>query len=242
MQASSVERLLQVWEDAQGAHPIELALGLLEVAWPRHEPASWARLPIGARDARLLELHEAWFDAGFQATADCEACGTRLESDFPASAIRVEPPAQAPLHTLSHGADTIGFRLPNSEDILEVAAIADPQSAQDALLRRCVNGWGAGDASAPARIPADLGARLDAEMARLDPGADLRIRLRCPSCGHEQVTLFDIVAYLREELDEWAQRLLADVHVLARAYGWPERDILALSAVRRRHYIDMVCA
>jgi hypothetical protein len=242
MRTSSADRLLRVWEDTQDAHPLDQARGLLVAAWPECDSASWARLPIGTRDARLLDVHEAWFGTGFQTTAECGACGTRLESDFPVSAIRVEPVAQGSVHTLRHGSDVIEFRLPTSEDLLELEAVEDPNEAQETLLRRCVAGWGSVGPSPPVRIPATLAALLDAEMARLDPGADLRIRLRCASCGNEQVTVFDIVAYLREELDEWAQRLLADVHVLARAYGWSEHEILALSAVRRTHYIEMVCA
>jgi hypothetical protein len=30
------------------------------------------------------------------------------------------------------------------------------------------------------------------------------------------------------------------VHVIASAYGWSERDILAMSAARRRLYLDVI--
>jgi hypothetical protein len=33
-----------------------------------------------------------------------------------------------------------------------------------------------------------------------------------------------------------------DVHALASAYGWSEREILALSDTRRRLYLEMVSA
>jgi len=42
------------------------------------------------------------------------------------------------------------------------------------------------------------------------------------------------------EARDWAQRILADVNVLARAYGWSEREILSLSPTRRRHYLELV--
>jgi len=35
---------------------------------------------------------------------------------------------------------------------------------------------------------------------------------------------------------------LSDVHTLARAYGWRERDILTLSPTRRQFYLNMVGA
>ena len=37
-----------------------------------------------------------------------------------------------------------------------------------------------------------------------------------------------------------AKRLLMDVHLLARAYGWSEAEVLALSPARRRFYLEMV--
>jgi hypothetical protein len=61
----------------------------------------------------------------------------------------------------------------------------------------------------------------------------------CPVCGHAGQTLFDIAGYLWEEIRTQAQRLLHEVHALARAYGWREGDILALSAARRRAYLEM---
>jgi hypothetical protein len=32
---------------------------------------------------------------------------------------------------------------------------------------------------------------------------------------------------------------LNDVHDLARTYGWSEKDILEMSAVRRRYYLEV---
>jgi len=51
---------------------------------------------------------------------------------------------------------------------------------------------------------------------------------------------FDILTYLWSEIEDWAQRLLLEVHTLALAYGWSERDILAMSPRRRRLYLEMV--
>ena len=42
------------------------------------------------------------------------------------------------------------------------------------------------------------------------------------------------------ELDAWARRLLLDVHTLARAYGWSERDILQLTETRRQFYLNLI--
>jgi hypothetical protein len=61
----------------------------------------------------------------------------------------------------------------------------------------------------------------------------------CPSCGHEWQSLFDIAAFFWAEIAAQARRLLREVHQLASAYGWREADILAMSARRRRAYLEM---
>jgi hypothetical protein len=52
--------------------------------------------------------------------------------------------------------------------------------------------------------------------------------------------MFDIGAFLWEEIAAQARRLLREVHTLARAYGWREADILVMSAARRQAYLEMV--
>jgi hypothetical protein len=60
-----------------------------------------------------------------------------------------------------------------------------------------------------------------------------------PGLRHSWDVLFDIVSFFWAEIGAWAQRLLREVHALASAYGWREADILALSAWRRRQYLDL---
>jgi hypothetical protein len=76
-------------------------------------------------------------------------------------------------------------------------------------------------------------------MSRLDPQADIRIEVVCPSCGHRSERLFDIGVFLWDEMQTWAVRTLREVHELAQAYGWREQDILAMSAARRSVYLAL---
>ena len=62
------------------------------------------------------------------------------------------------------------------------------------------------------------------------------------SAGRGGARTFDIGAFFWSEIDAWAGRILQQVHVLASAYGWSERDVLALSPVRRQLYLGMVGA
>jgi hypothetical protein len=122
-------------------------------------------------------------------------------------------------------------------------AAADPSAAEAVLVRRCVVAASCGGhPMAGDDLPA---AAIDAAARRLseaDPQTDLRLALVCAGCGHRWRAPFDIVPFLWAELDTWAARALQEVHLLAAAYGWSERDILALGPVRRGRYLRMLGA
>ncbi|MEI8020312.1 MAG: hypothetical protein WCH39_19075 [Schlesneria sp.] len=83
-------------------------------------------------------------------------------------------------------------------------------------------------------------AEVSGLMEAADAGADIKLSLQCDSCGHIWSRPFDILSYLWSELELFCQRMLLDVHRLARAYGWSEREILNLSPLRRQVYLRMV--
>jgi hypothetical protein len=77
-------------------------------------------------------------------------------------------------------------------------------------------------------------------MADCDPRANIELALECPACGHNWEALFDVVSFFWKEIEAWSRRVLGEVHALASAYGWTEREILALSPWRREFYLQMV--
>lgn len=83
---------------------------------------------------------------------------------------------------------------------------------------------------------------VEARMAELDPQGDIELDLACDACGHAWQTAFDVCAFFWEEIEARAKRLLQEVRLLASAYGWTERDVLALSDSRRAAYLKMVDA
>jgi len=89
-------------------------------------------------------------------------------------------------------------------------------------------------------LPDEVFAQLAARLAEQEPGAELLLDLTCGPCGHRWQPLLDVGAFLWAEIDVLARRLLHEVHVLARAYGWRETEIMAMSAARRRLYLDLV--
>jgi hypothetical protein len=93
-----------------------------------------------------------------------------------------------------------------------------------------------------APLPEELVQAASTAMEKTDEQANVRIALGCPACSHQWSQPFDIVSYLWSEIEEWAQRLVLEIHVLASAYGWSESEIVALTPRRRRLYWDMVGA
>lgn len=118
--------------------------------------------------------------------------------------------------------------------------------ARFALLARCVvtvrqDGAPLDVATAVRALPERVQRALSEAAEAADPGADVTFGVTCPACGEVTGAELDIAAYLWTELDAWARDLLLDVHLLASAYGWTEPEILALSPLRRRYYLEL-CA
>lgn len=254
MRGMTAAELLSAWERGLGQPSFRRALILLAAACPELSEAQVARLSIGQRDRRLLDLRERTFGAELMSVATCSACGEQLEFAFNTTDIRVAAPADqtgahlsafdpAPPASLSlsrHGYE-VAFRLPNSTDLAAIAASREPAAGQHLLLRRCVLAATCNGAEIDySDLPADLLDAVMAQMEEADPQANVQLNLSCVRCDRRWQAVFDIESFFWSELTRWAERLLAEVHQLARAYGWRESDILAMSPHRRRFYLDML--
>lgn len=244
MRALSGPALLAAWEEGRAHGPAGRAAALLAAASPGEERARLARLPVGACDARLLEMREATFGPVMQALARCPSCGERLEFDVPTAAIRAPYAEESgPVHLLERGGLRARFRVPAAGDLAAAAACGGVDDAHRLLLRRCV---AEADRDGVPVEPDDLAPEEEAALAdamvAADPQAEVLVTLACDACGHGWEEAFDVAAFLWTEVGAEASRLLYEVHALASAYGWREADVLALSPVRRRAYLEMVGA
>ena len=241
MRPLSTYDLLYIWEQGQRQHPVAQALTMLAVACPELPPAHLVTLPIGQRDAYLLDLWAQTFGATVYGTGTCPQCAERLEVPVVLADIRLPSLPEVQPMELAMGDLTVRFRLPNSEDLVAIAAYTDVVTARDLLTQRCVVHASRAGGDLPYReLPAEAITSLAAHMLQCDPQAEILLNLQCPSCRHSWSLLFDIAALLWSAIGTQAQRLLRDVHTLACAYGWWEADILSLSPNRRQFYLDMV--
>ena len=175
--------------------------------------------------------------------APCPQCAERLELPIAVADLCVPSPPEAETQPLELVVDdcAVHFRLPNSEDLAAVVGCVDVAMAHSLLVRRCVGQASrAGRHIRSAELPVAVLDQLVQRMAACDPQAEVLLNLHCPTCGYVWQLVFDIVEFLWSEICTQAQRMLRDVHTLARAYGWRESDILSMSALRRQFYLNMV--
>ena len=237
MHALSSEGIVALWEIASATSPLERPSRMLAAALGESVDVI-ARLPLGRRDALLLELREATFGRRMKGFAVCVGCGERLELELDASTLRAagEPGER------TGGDGSLRWRLrPISSADVVAAASLDANAAAGALLERAVVELERdGEPDAIDGLDDAMRETIASALADCDPLAEILLDLECPSCATAWSLPFDAATYLHAELATAARRLLADVHAIAGAYGWSEAEILALSPARRECYLEMI--
>ena len=247
--AAEVERLpaevaLRLWEQAFGQPPWVRDDLLLSAADAQPTPGT-----LGARNAALLRLHASWFGARLELLSTCPHCATTIEfaAECDALAPQLDGAPPAALQALEVDGHRVEFRVPDVEAVV-LASTALPQPAAgpdfaDRLWSVCVlSAARDGRPCGVADLPEPVRLAVTERMEALDPGASVSFALDCPGCAARWQAPFDIGLALWRKLQAQAERLLIDVDTLARAYGWAEHEVLALSALRRAAYLQLVRA
>jgi hypothetical protein len=229
--------LLSLWESGRALHPLDQGLLAIHAAFP--ESANAADWPMGERNRILAEMHCSMFGDALEGWTGCPECGEKLE-------FRMDGRALAQ-HALPACTGTIEieeerFRLPTSRDLARLVSECSGDAKDDGaarLLALCRME----EENIPEREWTEL--EIDAageKMAAADPLAEIMLHFACPACKNACEESLDLAAFLWAELEALARRLALEVHTLATAYGWSEREILSLSEPRRRLYLEMVRA
>ena len=178
------------------------------------------RLPLGELDRRIWAMRAAFraesgLSANVAAVATCPECQARLEFELPTDF--VIPEASADHARIDWEGKRHRLRMPSLADFdeggLRVGRLGDGPWRDGGFVEQAA-----------------------AALQQADPALDLRLALHCPDCGGAFDLCFDPPAFFAE-LAETGRQLLAEVVRLARAFGWSERDILAMPPRRRALYL-----
>lgn len=234
--------IVRVWEYGYAASPIRRALAVISASSDKAsgDDTQLLSLTPGERDAKLFSVRRDTFGSTLECIASCPSCGESLEFTTEITAlvphIQNEYTPDTRPTTLTEAGYRVTVRPPTIGDLEERAAPNDEGVIERCVLQADYNG----EPIASDQIPASLIAAIDEHLSAADPGAIVELTIVCPACAHSWTQLFDIAAFLWAEISARAARMFREIHLLAREYGWSEAEILALGAVKRERYLDLV--
>lgn len=207
----------------------------------RPDPDVFGALAVGDREALLWHVRGVTAGALIDATVSCATCQAKASVTLAVSdLLHSRYPRWSPTFFEHVAGHDVEFRLPTGDDQLWLVreGVSSPTEAAEALLRTCVVAID-GEPARPSPLT-QVAEGVSEHMAVLDPQAEALLSTICPDCGAAVQATLDATAFLSEEIVRRGRAVLADVHVLASAYGWSEPDVLALSPARRQLYLDLI--
>ncbi len=214
--------LLRLWPDGAAA-PDRIA-ALVRAVWGDEV----AQDSLGRRNQRALALHQALLGLPLEAKVTCPDCGADNEALLPVAAVlAAASPDPGAVVQVETGAGKLVFAVPRIDDLDG----AEPAALAMRLCRDPVDRLSAADLD-----------RIAAAWEAADPAGAVELDLDCSGCGRRLQALAEPQDFVARDLDIAADRLLREIDVIARAYGWSEPAILALPQARRRRYVAMIVA
>lgn len=220
--------ILDLWENGACDHPLDRALGLIALIEGEVPLEELAALPIAERDARLFSVTETIFGPLLTLSATCTVCAAQTDLTFSVSDIKMLDTPERFSGVFHHEGRDYPYRMPNSRDMANALRAPDPQRT---LLLSLLN---------LAQADRALIAKFDATLEEQSGLETLSLGFDCAECKAGQDAPFDILDYLWSRIVAEARRLIWDVHLLARSYGWTSDEILSLSRLRRAEHVAMV--
>jgi hypothetical protein len=225
--------LLAAWEATVAVPELARGPALVAEAGLADDLDAALDLPLGESAALAARLHADAFGDEVEGLVTCEPCGTVLDVSVPLAELPA-PRGDATVVVAPGG--ELRVRAPTTRDLL--AARDSPDPAQ-ALLAACVTGAGGAPADPDALDEASL-ALVDDAAEELAGAAAIVVRVACPECGAAVAAPLDVGALLAERVARAAAEALGEVAELAAAFGWSEAEVLALTPLRRRAYVELV--
>lgn len=253
----SDQQLIRTWESGRHLHPLDRALRILAATYPRATWDDLATLSLSRRNALLLRAYQCFAGNRLEGFCSCPKCGDEVEFVFDASELltaadaRSSSPTDEGNYCVACGDYVVHYRAPNSLDLALALQHLDAAGGRQELLRRSVvsahrrcadeslETMHAEAVSAEA-LPAEVIGAVGDQLDLTEPLAAIGFAIDCPTCSLHWTAAFDVVSFVWEQIANRANRLLYEVHLLARAYGWSEGEILEMSTARRQSYLQWI--
>jgi hypothetical protein len=214
--------------------PIEAGLALVE-RLAGGVDRDWASLTVTDFEFLLLSVRAGRFGQQLSLGFACPHCRELAEVSFRVSDLlhsvtprTVPGVAPNPARPGWFSLDGAGFRLPTVGDQVAVAVLARPGPR---LVALCMD-------EAAQQKPHR--ARVERAMAAMAPEVSRPISGACPSCGATVQAGFSVTRIVISELRRAAAEVHDEVDLIARAYHWPQAEILSLPQDRRQAYAERI--
>lgn len=203
---------------------------LVDIAGAACAPGQASALTAADRDRVLAAVYRAELGDRIASTVSCPACAAQFDLDFRLSELCATIVADvSAAEPLAHGryrlADGTELRVPTGHDELAAALSSDPGRT---LIERCRLAGTADDET------------IEATLERIAPLVSTELDAACAECGHVHAVRFDVQPFLLARLLGERDQRAAEVHRLARGYGWSLSEILSLPRSRRRAYVELI--
>jgi hypothetical protein len=208
-----------------------LAAALGEVGSGEADPETVRSLCVADRQflmrqlAVRLGLEEDWL------SATCQKCRSSFDVPIRYSELPVKPAGEGfPFTEAETRLGRLRLRVATGADQEVVARIDDPAEARRHLARRCLV------EPVPGPLFEEDLASIEAALEEVSPEIVTRVQAACVDCG--EPAELDLDPYVC--LSRAGTEIFADIHTLASAYHWSEKEILDLPRDRRQLYISLL--
>jgi hypothetical protein len=172
-----------------------------------------------------LGLEEDWL------STSCARCGSSFDVPIRYSELPVKPAGDGfPYAAAETSLGRLRLRVATGADQEAVAGIEDPEEARQRLARRCLT------EPVPGPLSEQDLQRIEGALEQVSPEVVTRAQAACIDCGEPYELYLDPYVCLSRAGTE----IFADIHTLASAYHWSEKEILGLPRERRRLYLSLL--
>lgn len=188
------------------------------------------QLTASDRDALLAALHRKYWGDRIVSSLCCSGCDEFFDLTFSLSGLQRHLTENHYEWSLSgnalvlHGGNNVTI----------------PVSAQEQAVSNLARADALVELAKSIGINAEGIEQAAEQLEKIAPIIDLELDASCPECATLHKAAFDIQTFVLQRLINERELLLAEIHLIASAYGWSLTEILALPRDTRKSMARMI--